>query len=423
MSVKFNAERYLRILGETALAHGEPDSTATAMSALTGAAGALVAADTISSDAAQDILDGYEDALAMRSGSRRQTSLSSQRARRRASGGEVPRVGELRTITCDHLIERERWTLRLRRVYLEEEETSLRCEVHAAADGLTGPPSRGLVSIPVSDDRGTTAVLRFPAGSGSWTRELELSQVLALDTAWLEIESERVHLEGTRPQVSVASEPVNEVSPALRHLRHQVAIHDHYGGAPIDLAPAVDALLASGAISDIEVPDLLSVHRMLSAIANGSVPVSAGGRFPGPWDQMVARYGRDVGPVGTILVSTVLPPIDGISVAIREIKSYPSGFDVQVQCKPSLGVLTGHSWEEGERLAWWAADDHGNRYLGSVRQWVSHDHAGREDDSHATITFWPALDPTASRLEIIPTAERTRAVLGVALSWPPASQG
>jgi hypothetical protein len=94
--------------------------------------------------------------------------------------------------------------------------------------------------------------------------------------------------------------------------------------------PAVDAL----------VPDLLAVHTMLSAIQNGSVPTAAGGRLPGPWDQMVARYGRDLGPVGTILVSTVLPPIDGISVAIREIESCLIGFDVQVQCKPSLGVTT-----------------------------------------------------------------------------------
>ena len=425
MGEAFQADSYLRGLGESLLAREFPNLTG-----LVQATGALVAAELIDAAAAQEVLDGYDEALAIQSGAS-PTPMISARARRRALPVAVPQVGEERIINCEHVIDRDRWTLVLKQVRLSEEETSLVCELQTdngagdVVEDRTGRPRSELLEIPVTDDRGTATVAWFnlkpEAAQGA---QRHLRSALAIDTAWIEIDSERCELHESRPDVTVTVTPPDHHGPALRHLWHQVAIHNQYG-TPIDLGPAVNALLASGAISRENATELPAVQAMLSAVQQRAwsalpgepVPSSPDDPLPGPWSQMLARRGQNDGPTGEILISTVLPPIDGISVAIRTVKSSPSGFDITVECKPALGCLTRHEWEVGERLAWWAADDLGNRYLGQTRQWVSHDHAGREDDSHATITFWPSLDPAAARLEIIPTAESTQAVLGVGLPW------
>jgi hypothetical protein len=63
-------------------------------------------------------------------------------------------------------------------------------------------------------------------------------------------------------------------------------------------------------------------------------------------------------------------------------------------------------------VAWWAADDRGQHYLGQQGDW----HSG-PDRSGGQIEFWPALDPAARVLDIMPTTMAARAVVRVPLEW------
>ena len=62
-------------------------------------------------------------------------------------------------------------------------------------------------------------------------------------------------------------------------------------------------------------------------------------------------------------------------------------------------------------LIWWARDDCGNHYLGN---WI--DAHGQDEVGSGTLGFMPALDPRATRLEVLPTALRERAVIGFPLT-------
>jgi hypothetical protein len=63
-------------------------------------------------------------------------------------------------------------------------------------------------------------------------------------------------------------------------------------------------------------------------------------------------------------------------------------------------------------MAWWAADDCGHHYLGRQGEW----HAS-EDRSGGQVEFWPALDPAARVLDIMPTTMTARAMIRVPLEW------
>ena len=43
--------------------------------------------------------------------------------------------------------------------------------------------------------------------------------------------------------------------------------------------------------------------------------------------------------------------------------------------------------------------------------------SGGDGHAQGEINYWPALDPKATRLDLMPTAETSRAVIRVPLSW------
>ena len=63
-------------------------------------------------------------------------------------------------------------------------------------------------------------------------------------------------------------------------------------------------------------------------------------------------------------------------------------------------------------MAWWAADDCGHHHVGQQGEWHS-----SPDRSGGQIEFWPALDPAARVLDIMPTTMAARAVIRVPLEW------
>jgi len=100
-----------------------------------------------------------------------------------------------------------------------------------------------------------------------------------------------------------------------------------------------------------------------------------------------------------------------VTAAVIALESRADHFAVSVELVP--GVRTGLPYadlpDQGH-LTWWAADDLGNYYLGEQGSWNPGAHR-----SYGTILFWPALDQRATRIDLMPTAATTRAVIRVPL--------
>jgi hypothetical protein len=114
----------------------------------------------------------------------------------------------------------------------------------------------------------------------------------------------------------------------------------------------------------------------------------------------------------------VTPVFDGHSALITTLQSDEDGFQIDVDVSPG-DVLHGpfHSNLGSSGLVWWAADDRGGHYLGQIGSWSS-----GPDRGQGEIHFWPALDPKARELRIMPTGETKRAVITVPLPRPGAAE-
>jgi hypothetical protein len=66
----------------------------------------------------------------------------------------------------------------------------------------------------------------------------------------------------------------------------------------------------------------------------------------------------------------------------------------------------------GSGIEWWAEDDLENSYLGAIGKW-----GGGADIAEGTVIYWPALDPQATRLRIMPTGSHERAVNPGGITW------
>ena len=80
---------------------------------------------------------------------------------------------------------------------------------------------------------------------------------------------------------------------------------------------------------------------------------------------------------------------------------------------PDIEPHPGNLDLEERSLTWWARDDRGNHYLGHWNGSHRHDDAIKT----GTLAFAPALDPLATRLDVLPTGLTERAVISFALSW------
>ena len=128
---------------------------------------------------------------------------------------------------------------------------------------------------------------------------------------------------------------------------------------------------------------------------------------------MLARRGQAGGPEGLVVVGATTPPLGGFTLALLAVHSTDEQFSADVETVPGLPHWHwGSGAVDGPLLAWWAADDRGHHYLGQQGQWQS-----SEDRSGGQIEFWPALDPAARVLDIMPTTMTERAVIRVPLDW------
>jgi hypothetical protein len=425
----FDAELHLRLLGERMLI-GRSEGHYGRLPQLSTAAQALVGVKAIDPNRAELVIDDYDLAAALRTG---QLELYSLRAHRPGRGAHAVPLAAPRIVPCDRVIEKGAYTLHVRYVSLDDNATTVAATYRTKPAQPQRPRRRHGVAaitmsgggfgaggwppqITVGDDRGTTVAADFSGGGSDleWRGHLRAHPPLAKDTAWIEVDGERIELDELPARGDVFVERLPDESPALRHLWSLVAAPDHFYGRPTDLEPAIEALMAVGALAPDD-PALTDVRAVAAVVDPHEHPPGARriGRLPEPWRSLLARRGSTDGPSGTVAIGLVTPVFDGIAVAALGLESDEEGFEVEVEVTPDLGMH--HPFEDsglGRTLTWWARDDRGNHYLGHVGDW-----GGNEDRGQGDISFGPALDPRARRLELLPTAEASRAVISFELPW------
>jgi hypothetical protein len=412
----FDPELYLRIVGEEMVlaadrGGGNPRETRP----ITLAAEALLVMDAIEPERARRILDEYLAAQGLRTPHGR-IAVAHHRGRN-PSPQALP---ETRTIVIGRSFRQTAGMLTIRDVTLGPEQTELGFTFVTDPGSAPTRTRRRMrpgphphPSTTVADDAGTVVTnWNFSGGSSHdrWDGELSARPGLSPSTRWLEIEGERVELPEPASPPPIAIEPVPGEDRAQRYLHGRLGAVDGPWGGAVEIAAATDALNATGAdpqdpvfAEAIRIAEALPRHPGMAAAAAGP----AGSALPQPWASLLARRGATDGPALALAVSAKTPEFDATIVAFTVLQSDPDGFDVAFQITPSrIGDGTGPL----EWIAWWARDDLGNHYLGSPTGWNSGD-----ETASGRLGFWPALDPAARRLDLMPTRPEHRAVISIDL--------
>jgi hypothetical protein len=431
---EFDAERYLRLLGERTLLDGRSRAQrAPWESPLVAAAEALVAVGAIAADAADTVLDDHDLAVALRGrvGEPGQRRLFSGRPQAGVAAGGQP-LAPRRVVACDRRIERTDITLFVHYVSLGEDGARVgisarprdprppeqaRLRIGRGVPGKRPRLGPGLRQVTLTDDRGGTANANF-GGMGTdsgWRGQLEADQPLAVDTTWIELDGSRIELTDERTPVEISVERLPDEDPATRVLRRLAAPEQPHRTSTEAIEPAIDALVACGALSPDD-PAIEDARAIVAVTGFGPTRATQGARpLPEPWRSMTARRGLGNGPQGSLIASAVTPQFDGISVALTNLESTEDGWAIEVDVVPEVVLAhmgLGLPIAGRRRLEWWARDDRGNHYLGQVGRWSSRPSGGSGD-----VNFWPALDPRAVELAVMPTAETERAVIRLPLAW------
>ncbi|HEX4109286.1 MAG TPA: hypothetical protein VHX88_14210 [Solirubrobacteraceae bacterium] len=422
----FDAERHLRLAGERALLDGELHARGPFGSPLSDAAAALLAVEAIDRERAEAVVEEYRLAVAvrMREGgmrpgariSRPMTGVPIGHSSTVFGGGPAPAaLAPRRLIPCDRHLETATAHIHVRYASLSAEATVLgvRLELSAGSSGRpmfatrAGVPLRpgGPPTVTLRDDRGTRASAHF-AGAGDGRAmhgTLAAHTPLAADTAWIELDGERIELDEAVVPPPVALEALPDEPPALRHLWHLLAGNGGLRGPTPDLDPIIETLVAAGTLA-VDDPALDGVRAVRDAL-HFTPGQPAGAAVPEPWRSLLARQGATDGRTFSMLIGAATPPIAGVAVVAVELESREEGFDLEVHTVPGIVYP-----REPAVLRWWAADDLGNQYLGNIGRW-----SGSEQGGSGQVAFWPALHPRASRLRLMPTGPSERAVVEVTL--------
>jgi hypothetical protein len=410
----FDGEGYLRLTAERWVrkergADGPPWSPV-----LPAASAALVAVGAISTAAARAVIDDYHEARALREPPHRLPG----------PGGPAPLAasaprgwGRFRVVPCSRVIDQPWGRLTVHYVAFTDRAMTVRVTAQ-----LSQAPFGGLISaarqLPVADDRGTTATAQFSGaihrGEQVWHGRYQVYPALAADTAWIELLGERVELTGEPAGVEVRTEPLPAQDPAVRHLWERVATLNDFHDPRLALAATIEALVAAGALR-ADAPVIGEARAALAVLrpdgagqARGPVTQSE------PWRSLLARWRQAGGPIAMVPVGATTPPFDGVIAGVVALESDVEHFGIKVELVPDVRTgLPYRDLPDRQHLTWWAADDRGNHYLGEQGSWE-----WGPDWCGGTILFWPALDPRAASVDLMPTATTERAVIRVPLRQP-----
>jgi len=439
---EFDAELHLRLAGEGLLVDHPGEDGVAWESPLDAAAHALVAVGALPAATAQAIVDDYYLARSCRSGENHGFGRHRRMAQYGAAGPGAAGpadLGQFRALTCGQLIQQEWGNLQVDYVVLSADATVLHVTMrpsaalggrfgrvsphalrrgirtHGAGGQMIGPGVPGQLTL--TDDRSTPVTAGFSGGGSDteWTGEYEARPGLALDTRWIEVLGQRIELADEPGRgIEVWAEPVAEQHPGRRYLQARLAILlSAHEGAPLD--STVGALVAAGALAAGD-PAIAEAREVLRRHTHGGRRGRGGSRaqpLAEPWQSLLAGRRRGAGPEGRVMVGAATPRFDGLTVAVLAVRSTAEEFTADVELSPGLpNWHAGLSRVDGPMLAWWAVDDRGGYYLGLPGNWHS-----APDRAGGQVEFWPALDPAATRLDIMPTALTQRAVIRIPLSW------
>jgi hypothetical protein len=406
----FDAELYLRFAGERLL--GEETSALTVM------AQALVAVRAIDDAAAVAVLEDYVLASALRGDVTSVYSLEGADVEDRAA---VEPLEPARVVSCERELALGFGTLGVSHVSLGRDETNLAVVLDIAPTGTRRRGHRrmlnsGPLGVTLSDDRGTRRIAHF-SGGGSDSRlegHLHTHPGLHVETAYVEVDGHRIELVGDVAPSEQWIEELPAQDPALRFL-WQCVTPEANTRESVVVEPAIESLLAAGALSPDD-PALADLRAATEAMTSGALyggPVSMSKALPEPWHS-VFHPSRTGGPVGTLAVNAATPVFDGFAVAVTALQSQRDAWAVEVEVAPGLERYSPFETPRARsrQLTWWAADDRGKPFLGTIDTWSDGEHSGR-----GSIQFTSALDPKAKYIDLLPTAATRRAVIRVPLEW------
>jgi hypothetical protein len=415
----FDAELYLRLMGERTVLAGPDPQRGDGTSPLTMAAQALVAVGCVDDATAVAVLEDYVLAGALRGDFMSLHSLSDDDDEETVPESVVEPLTPGRVVACDETIELAAGTLRVSHVTLGRDVTTLAVDLRLATprSHRRGHPMRsGLPSVTLADDRGTRTSAQLSGGGSEshWEGHFHAEPGLHVDTAFIEVDGHRIELEGEIEPIEPWIEELPEQDPALRHLWQCVTPEGHMHEQSA-VEPAIDALVAAGVLTGDE-PELADVRAVAGALPHGvmfGVQAANTNALPEPW-RSVVRGSRGRGPDGTVAVRAATPVFDGFAVAVSAVLSGEEGWSAEVEVAPGLEMFSPFAGPRprSRPLTWWAADDRGHHYLGGIGGW-----SGGETGARGTIQFSSALDPKATYVDLLPTATTRRAVIRVPLVW------
>jgi hypothetical protein len=148
--------------------------------------------------AARAVADEYCVALAYREGDEHWAA----RLKPRPLGPlRARQLGPLRAVPAGQVIDQPWGRIDVRYVVLGDAATTLHATMQAGSGSLDEVLA-AMFSLPaptVTDDRGTSVIAHFDGGSGDgdrWAGRFTTWQPLARDTAWIEVDGQRVELAG-----------------------------------------------------------------------------------------------------------------------------------------------------------------------------------------------------------------------------------
>ncbi|WP_028065345.1 hypothetical protein [Solirubrobacter soli] len=415
----FDAELYLRLIGERSLAEGS-NQQHHGPTPLSSAAQALVVAGVIEPATARGVLSDYLLARGLRGDQMAMWVIESEHEDEERMPALEP-LTPPRAVTCDREIETPTGTTRVHLVSLSERETVVAVTLrfastsprmrHGRSGILYGGRSPGLVTL--ADDRGTKRQAHFSGGGGEhqWTGHFTAQPGLATDTAYIELDGERIDLLGEVPAAEVWIEDLPDPDPVLQHLWAGLTQDDLHEETPLE--PAIEALVAAGVLAD-DHPELADIRAVASArqgvVYHGSSREAK--KLPEPWRSIYAPSRRK-GPTGTIAVNAATPLFDGTSVAATSLKSDEHGWELSVEVAPDHSVSPFRmGLDDSAGLTWWARDERGHQFLGAVAGWNGGDGTRRGE-----IVFEGGLDRKSTYVDVMPTAPTQRAVIRIPLEW------
>ena len=409
----FDADRYLRLIGEQWARDGGGSGRLPRDPVLAAAAAALVVVDAMTIADAQALIAGYAPAPPPGQDQRHPAG----RETGQLAAPSRPDEAQLRVVPCERVLELPGGRLAIHYVAFTSDATTLRVDLQFDEPPGCLPSGHRLPEwarrFGVTDSRGTIAAAQFSGGGRigdrAWRGRYEVRPQLAADAAWIELLGKRVELTARPAGIQTRVESLPAQVPAVRHLWERVATLNDFHDPHLALDATIAGLVAAGAL-EAAAPVIGQARAVLCALRpGGSGPA---GRPPGlaePWRSLLARWGQRGGPVREIAVGAVTPPFDGVTAAVIGLESGDEHFSIAVELTP--GVRMGLPYSDlpaQQHLTWWAVDDLGNYYLGEQGSW----NPGGERQRGA-IGFWPALDERAASIDLLPTATAARAVIRV----------